>query len=108
MMNDYLINAFKENMELPKQVLFIIQKLEQSGYEAYVVGGCVRDSLLNKKPHDYDICTSAKPEEIMDIFSKETVVPTGIKHGTVSIVIEQWFKSSMPTIEEIENELRNR
>ncbi|MBR6902283.1 MAG: CCA tRNA nucleotidyltransferase [Clostridia bacterium] len=69
---------------IPKNVAIIIDTLEKSGYEAYIVGGCVRDSLLGLVPKDYDICTSAKPEDIISLFEK--TVNTGIKHGTVTVI----------------------
>lgn len=73
------------NIELPRDVQLILAKLEREGYEAYVVGGCVRDTLLDKEPDDWDITTSAKPEEIKKAFVK--TVDTGIKHGTVTVII---------------------
>ena len=65
----------------------IIGLLEKNGYEAYAVGGCVRDSVLGKTPFDWDITTSALPEKTKEIFSDYTVIPTGLKHGTVTVVI---------------------
>ena len=73
-------------MEYPEYVARIITKLERRGYEAYIVGGSVRDMLLGKAPHDYDVTTSAKPEEILDVFSDMRTIPTGIKHGTVTVL----------------------
>ncbi len=75
------------NIEVPAPVYFIIQELEKCGYEAYMVGGCVRDSVLGRKPHDYDICTSATPDEIIEAFPFEEIIPTGLQHGTVTILI---------------------
>lgn len=75
----------KKEILLPKDVQFIIKTLESKGFEAYIVGGCVRDILLNTKPKDYDITTNAFPEHIMKIFNK--VIPTGIKHGTVTVCL---------------------
>lgn len=66
---------------------YIISMLEAAGYEAYAVGGCVRDALLGVTPSDYDITTSALPEQVCRTFSSETVVPTGIKHGTVTVLV---------------------
>lgn len=66
--------------------LKIIHKLEQAGYKAYFVGGCVRDIFLNKKPDDIDIATSAKPDEIENIFDK--TIPTGKKFGTITVVMD--------------------
>lgn len=62
--------------------------LEQSGFEAYAVGGCVRDSLLGRVPYDWDVCTSACPEETLAVFSDFRTVPTGIKHGTVTVIAD--------------------
>jgi len=77
----------KFNIEVPVPVYFIIQELEKRGHEAYMVGGCVRDSVLGRKPHDYDICTSATPDEILKAFPYEEIIPTGLQHGTVTILI---------------------
>lgn len=76
-------------IEVPTPVYFIIQELEKHGHEAYMVGGCVRDSVLGRKPHDYDICTSATPEEILQAFPYEEIIPTGLQHGTVTILINK-------------------
>lgn len=73
-------------IKIPKEVNFIINKLEKAGYKAYIVGGCVRDSILKRIPNDWDICTSAKPNEIVELFDK--VIPTGIQHGTVTIMVD--------------------
>lgn len=77
------------NIEVPEPVSYIIQELEKSGHEAYMVGGCVRDSVLGRKPHDYDICTSATPDEILKVFPDEEIIPTGLQHGTVTILINK-------------------
>lgn len=71
-------------MELPNIVRTILTRLNKGGYEAYVVGGCVRDYLMGIKPHDYDITTSALPQQVKSLF-KHTV-DTGIQHGTVTVV----------------------
>lgn len=73
--------------DIPAEVFFILQELNRNGYEAFIVGGCVRDALLDKTPHDYDICTSATTDEIINTFPYEEIIPTGLKHGTVTIVI---------------------
>ncbi|MCH5210211.1 MAG: HD domain-containing protein [Oscillospiraceae bacterium] len=78
----------KYNIKIPEPVNDIIHKLEENGHEAYIVGGCVRDSIIGNEPNDYDICTSAMPEEVMSVFEKKFVIPTGLKHGTVTIVID--------------------
>lgn len=79
----------KFNIEIPAPVSYIIQELEKCGYEAYMVGGCVRDSVLGRKPHDYDICTSATPDEILKAFPDEEIIPTGLQHGTVTILVNK-------------------
>ena len=73
--------------DIPAPVIFILSELNMDGYEAYIVGGCVRDMLLDRIPHDYDICTSATPDEIIKTFPYEKIIPTGLKHGTITIVI---------------------
>ena len=71
-------------IELPRKVVLIIKNLQRHGYDAYAVGGCVRDSILNRKPEDWDITTSAKPEQVKRIFRR--TVDTGIEHGTVTVL----------------------
>lgn len=71
---------------MPKAVSFIIETLRENGYEAFAVGGCVRDSILKKEPKDWDITTSAKPEETKALFKK--TIDTGIKHGTVTVMVK--------------------
>ena len=73
-------------IEMPQDVRFIIGKLMEAGYEAYAVGGCVRDSLLGREPNDWDITTSATPYEVKDIFKR--TVDTGLKHGTVTVMLK--------------------
>lgn len=72
---------------IPKQAANIIATLSHHGYEAYVVGGCVRDSILGKIPSDWDITTSALPEQVKALFPK--TIDTGIKHGTVTVMMEK-------------------
>lgn len=72
-------------IRLPEKVHNIINTLEEAGFEAYAVGGCVRDSILGRKPDDWDITTSAKPEEMKRLFPR--TVDTGIKHGTVTVLL---------------------
>lgn len=69
---------------LPEEVKKILSVLEYKGFKAYIVGGCVRDILMKKAPHDYDIATSASPEQIKSLFNK--TADTGIKHGTVTVI----------------------
>ena len=75
-------------LRLPNNAKYILNKLNKYGYEAYVVGGCVRDSIIGLVPHDWDICTSALPEQTVEIFSDYKIIPTGLKHGTVTIVVD--------------------
>lgn len=74
---------------LPKDVEIILDRLSCCGYQAYVVGGCVRDSIMGVTPHDWDICTSALPDEIISVFSDMRVIPTGLKHGTITVVVNE-------------------
>lgn len=73
---------------LPSQVEYILATLEGAGYQAHIVGGSVRDLLLGKNPDDFDITTSALPEETKAVFSDKRTVDTGIKHGTVSLILD--------------------
>lgn len=75
-------------MDMPKNVDTAISLLQSAGFEAYAVGGCVRDSLLGKTPNDWDITTSAKPEDMKSVFINFHCIDTGIKHGTVTVVID--------------------
>lgn len=72
---------------LPKGAEFIISRLNAAGHQAYAVGGCVRDSLLGLAPKDWDICTSALPDEMQRLFADCHVVETGLKHGTLTVVL---------------------
>lgn len=74
------------NIIIPKGAQHIINCLNSAGYEAYIVGGCVRDSLMNKIPSDWDICTSAHVEDMLRIFKGMRVIPTGLQHGTITIL----------------------
>ena len=76
-------------IEIPPEVGYIISVLEKDGYEAYAVGGCVRDSILGDKPKDWDICTSALPNQTMKCFERHTIIETGLKHGTVTLVLDR-------------------
>ena len=75
-------------MYLPPNVHVCIEALEKEGFSCYAVGGCVRDALLGLSPHDYDLCTAAKPETIAQIFAGHTLVRSGEKHGTIGVVID--------------------
>ncbi|MGL4874207.1 MAG: CCA tRNA nucleotidyltransferase [Clostridium sp.] len=75
------------NFKIPSNVQFIIDTLYNKGFEAFIVGGCIRDSLLGLTPKDYDIATSALPEEVMSLFKR--TIPTGLQHGTVTVILEK-------------------
>lgn len=79
-----LMNGY---IPVPDQVKYILKELEDRGYEAYAVGGCVRDMMLGRIPNDWDITTNAMPREVKRIFGR--TVDTGIKHGTVTVMIEK-------------------
>lgn len=74
-------------IQLPDKVHKIINTLEEAGYEAYAVGGCVRDSVLGREPDDWDITTSARPEETKSLFPR--TIDTGIRHGTVTVMLDK-------------------
>ena len=73
-------------IKLKEAAFEVLDIIKINGYQGYLVGGCVRDYLLGINPGDYDITTSAKPNQIMDIFSFTKVITTGLKHGTVTII----------------------
>ncbi len=73
-------------IDIPNDITTVLNKLNSAGYKSYVVGGCVRDSLMGREPDDWDIATNAVPEEIKQVFSGFKTVDTGIKHGTVLIL----------------------
>ncbi len=75
-------------MVLPRGVSLALERLRENGIKAYLVGGCVRDHLRGVVPHDYDIATVAMPEEILRIFSDCRTIPTGLQHGTVTVLID--------------------
>lgn len=77
------------SFKIEPKISFIYDQLINHGYEAYYVGGCVRDTLMNITPHDYDITTSALPEEIMACFDQRfKIIPTGLKHGTITVLYQ--------------------
>ena len=80
------IKKFK--MQIPEYVLAVMNALLRNGFEAYAVGGCVRDSLLGTPPHDFDLTTSAAPEQMKRVFADFTVIETGLKHGTLTVKSE--------------------
>lgn len=74
-------------LDILKEAKIILDKFNNNGYEAYIVGGCVRDLLLGKTPKDYDITTSASPKETIELFKGYKTIPTGIKYGTVTVIM---------------------
>lgn len=75
-------------IDAPKQVRTALQRLSGSGFEAFAVGGCVRDCLLGKTPGDWDITTAALPSEVETVFSDCRLVETGLRHGTVTVLLD--------------------
>ena len=86
----------QNKLEIPKEVQWVTETLEKAGFEAYVVGGCVRDLLLKKKPKDWDITTSAIPEDIQSLF-EETFYEN--EYGTVGVVQENVSHESLRVVE---------
>lgn len=74
-------------IQLPEKVKFILDTLHKAGYEGYAVGGCVRDSILGRKPDDWDITTSARPDQVKELFRR--TIDTGIQHGTVTVLLQR-------------------
>ena len=74
-------------IKIPVEANKLIHTLQSNGHQAYVVGGCVRDSILGREPHDWDICTSATPDEMLEIFKDKHIIPTGLQHGTVTVIV---------------------
>ncbi|MBQ8555103.1 MAG: tRNA nucleotidyltransferase [Clostridia bacterium] len=75
-------------LNLPAGAAFVLDRLTQGGYQAYIVGGCVRDALLGREPKDWDVCTSALPEEMQRVFADCHVIETGLKHGTLTVMVD--------------------
>lgn len=75
-------------IKIPEYVMYVLKRLEEGGFEAYPVGGCVRDSVRGVEPEDWDIATSALPGQVEEIFEGLKVIETGIKHGTVTVISE--------------------
>ena len=75
-------------MYLPKEVEWILQRLNRAGFSAFVVGGCVRDSLRGVTPHDWDLCTQALPEEIEQVFAGHPLKRTGARQGTITLILQ--------------------
>jgi len=79
----------KKKFDIPPDAVYLLRTLHQAGYEAYLVGGCVRDLLREAEPHDWDICTSALPTQTKQCFTGHRIFETGIKHGTVTILLNE-------------------
>ena len=75
-------------IDYPENVRYIINKLANAGFDAYIVGGCVRDSIMRREIHDWDITTNALPDEVENCFKNFNLILSGKKHGTVAVVIE--------------------
>ncbi|MBR2047012.1 MAG: CCA tRNA nucleotidyltransferase [Oscillospiraceae bacterium] len=76
-------------MKIPAYVQTLMDRLENAGYQAWAVGGCVRDDALGIEPHDYDLCSSALPDRLAELFSDHDLVRSGMKHGTVGVITPQ-------------------
>ena len=74
--------------KLPAGADFVLKRLHEAGYQAYVVGGCVRDKLLGREPKDWDVCTNALPEEMQRAFADCHVIETGLQHGTLTVMYD--------------------
>ena len=79
----------KNTILLPKNVEYIIDTFYNAGYKAYAVGGCSRDSLMGNNPNDWDICTNALPNQVKQVFPDYEIIDTGLKHGTVTLLIDK-------------------
>ncbi len=80
-----MIDSSHPRVSIPEYALDVVSRLEEFGFEAYVVGGCVRDSLMGRSPADWDVCTAATPQEVLRVFKRFHVIKTGLKHGTVTV-----------------------
>ena len=78
----------KFKINIPAEANELIYILQRNGHSAYVVGGCVRDSVLGRVPHDWDICTSATPDQMLEIFKGRRVIETGLQHGTITVMVK--------------------
>lgn len=77
------------HLDIPPHALAVLERLDVRGYDAYVVGGCVRDSLMGRQPKDWDICTQASPQEVLAVFRRFHVIKTGLQHGTVTVMVNR-------------------
>ena len=78
------------SIAIPSQVRRVMGVLEAAGYEAYIVGGCVRDSLMGKEPHDYDVTTDCTPDKMKSLFTDFHTIETGLKHGTLTVICDHY------------------
>lgn len=83
-----MLKGVQNSMTIKKAPKYALELLNNYGYEAYLVGGCVRDYAMGIEPYDYDICTNALPQQIISVFSAFKTIETGIKHGTVTVIID--------------------
>jgi tRNA nucleotidyltransferase (CCA-adding enzyme) len=74
-------------VQTPAPIAAILRRLEEAGYAAYVVGGCVRDTLMGQEPHDWDIATAATPEQVKQVFADARILETGLQHGTLTLLL---------------------
>lgn len=77
------------HIDLPSAVSTALEKLNTAGFDAYAVGGCVRDSLMGRIPYDWDITTAATPQEMADVFADLRTIETGLKHGTLTVIVDE-------------------
>lgn len=82
------VDSARPAFPIPPAAGLILRRLEEAGHEAWAVGGCVRDCLLGLAPQDWDICTSARPEEVAAAFQSCRIIPTGMRHGTVTVMLD--------------------
>ena len=86
---EYFNGGEAHERAMPSYVRVLLERLTAAGYEAYIVGGCVRDLLMGKEPSDWDVCTSALPKQIKTLLQRQKTVDTGIAHGTVTVFSEE-------------------
>lgn len=81
-----------DKSKIPVDAFVVLETLKQNGYECYLVGGCVRDLCLGKEPKDFDICTNATPDIVLDIFEPtHKTIPTGLQHGTITLIADDFY-----------------
>lgn len=88
-----------DNIRLPEHITDILNVLNNAGYQAFAVGGCVRDMMLGTRPHDFDVTTSARPSQVMDVFRGSRLLETGLKHGTVTLLAQNAETASAEPVE---------